>query len=222
MLNLTISFEEIRKRLYSGVISDVLDSLGQTKQTMLPFIRPLDDRLVMFGRARTGLYMDVYHKAEHENPYEVEIRLLDDLAADDVVVLACNGPTNRVAPWGELLSTAARCRGAAGCVTDGLVRDTLRIREMTFPVFHGGIGPLDSSGRGKMMTMDEPVDCASVHVRSGDLVFGDADGVVVIPCEHAEQVLSIALEKAMSEDRSRDELLAGRYLHEVYAKYGVL
>ena len=170
--------------LNAAVLSDTLDSLGLMQQAMKPFMRPLDDTLQLIGRARTGLYMPVYAPpAKGENPYEVEIALVDDLAPGDVVVLACDGPTERIAPWGELLSTASVARGAAGCVTDGLVRDLKQIREMGFPVFCGGIGPLDTKGRAHMVERDVPVMCAGVTVRRGDLVFGDVDGVVVIPQE---------------------------------------
>ena len=104
------------RALNSAVLSDTLDSLGLMQQAMKPFMRPLDDTLPLIGRARTGVYMPVYAPpAKGENPYEVEIALVDDLAPDDVVVLACGGPTDRIAPWGELLSTASRARGAAGC-----------------------------------------------------------------------------------------------------------
>ena len=132
--------------------------------------------------------MPTYSVAEGENPYEVEIALVDDLKPGDVAVFGCGGPTDRIAPWGELLSTASRARGAAGCVTDGLVRDVRQIRAMEFPVFHGGIGPLDSRGRGKMMAMDVPTECGGVLVERGDLVFGDVDGVVVIPQDIAGEV----------------------------------
>src|SRR5215218_886850 len=172
---------ELKEHLHSAVLSDVLDGLGLRDQAMRPFVRPLDDERVLFGRARTGLYMPVYSVRDGENPYEVEIALVDDLKPGDVAVFACGGPTDRIAPWGELLSTAAQVRGAAGCVTDGLVRDVRQIRAMGFPVFHGGIGPLDSKGRGKMMELDCRVVCAGVEVSAGDYVFGDADGVVVVP-----------------------------------------
>ncbi|MGI9154556.1 MAG: RraA family protein, partial [Rubrivivax sp.] len=109
------------KPLSAAILSDVMDSLGLMRQAMKPFVRPLDDSLVLVGRARTGLYMPAYEVKDGENPYEVEIALVDDLKPGDVVVLACNGPTDRIAPWGELLSTAATARGAAGCVIDGLV-----------------------------------------------------------------------------------------------------
>jgi regulator of RNase E activity RraA len=185
-------------------------------------VRPLAEELVLCGRARTGLYAAAYHVAEGENPYAVEIALVDDLQPGEVAVLACNGPTDRIAPWGELLSTAASLRGAVGCVTDGLVRDVRAIKRMGFPVFHGGIGPLDSRGRGHMIARDVPVECAGVPVRSGDLVFGDADGVVVVPSEVEDAVIAAATEKVSGEDRTREALARGLKLADVYDTYGVL
>jgi regulator of RNase E activity RraA len=208
--------------LSAAVLSDVMDALGLRNQAMQPFLRPLDENLVLAGRARTGLYMPAYEVREGENPYEVEIALVDDLKPGDVPVLACNGPTQRIAPWGELLSTAAQARGAAGCITDGLVRDVRQIREMRFPVFHGGIGPLDTKGRARMVQRDVPVECAGVKVRSGDILFGDVDGVVVIPQERAAEVLAKAKEKVAGEGRTRDELQRGRLLRQVFEKYRIL
>ena len=209
-------------RLNAAVLSDVLDSLGLMNQAMRPFMRPLDDALQLIGRARTGLYMPVYEHVAGENPYQVEIALVDDLKPGDVVVLACNGPTQRIAPWGELLSTASQVRGAAGCVTDGLVRDVRQIREMKFPVFHGGIGPLDTKGRARMVGRDVRVDCAGAAVRPGDIVFGDVDGVVVIPREREEEVIRLALEKVSGENQSRDALRRGELLGAVFARLGIL
>ena len=134
--------QSIAQSLYTAVLSDVLDELGFREQAMPPSIRPLDDDLVMVGRARTGVYREVYSVVAGDNPYALEIALVDDLKPGDVAVLGCGGST-RIAPWGELLSTAARARGAAGCLTDGFVRDIKPIRRMRFPVFHGGIAPLD-------------------------------------------------------------------------------
>jgi 4-hydroxy-4-methyl-2-oxoglutarate aldolase len=217
-----IDMTTLKNVLYSAVLSDLLDDFGHKDQAMRPFIRPLDENIPLFGRARTGLYMNTYSVQDDENPYEIEIALVDDLKPGDVAVLACNGPTLRIAPWGELLSTAARCRGAVGCVTDGLVRDIRAIRKMNFPVFHGGVGPLDSKGRGKMMARDVPVDCGGVLIRPGDLVFGDADGVVVIPKGIAEEVIEAATVKIGSENKTRAELEEGKLLIDVYNKHGVL
>lgn len=217
------SFDTSRLRgLSAAVLSDVMDSMGLGTRAMKPFVRPLDESLVVFGRARTGLYMPEYSVRPGENPYEVEMALVDDLKPGDVVVLACNGPTDRIAPWGELLSTACVARGAAGCVTDGLVRDVRQIREMRFPVFHGGIGPLDTKGRARMVERDVPVECGGVLLRRDDLVFGDADGVVVIPHELAEQVVSRANEKVAGENKTRDALLRGEKLSDVFKRYGIL
>ena len=106
-----------------------------------------------------------------------------------------------MAPWGELLSTASRARNAAGCVTDGLVRDVRTIRGMRFPVFAGGIGPLDSKGRGIVMRIDIPVECGGDAVASGDWIFGDVDGVVVIPAAIAEEVITLRWKRSPRRQR---------------------
>lgn len=209
------------EQLYSAVLSDSLDAVGVTNQAMTPAIRPLDETLKMCGRARTGIYMEVAHVEPGENPYELEIAIVDDLKPGDVAVFACGGST-RIAPWGSLLSTATTVRGAAGCVTDGFVRDILEIRRLKLPVFHGGIAPLDSKGRGQIAAVDVPVLCGGVRVAPGDLVLGDADGVVVVPQAVEADVLKVAFDKINGESHSMRELQAGGFLRDVYAKYGVL
>lgn len=208
--------------LSAAVLSDVMDSLGLVRRAMKPFVRPLDEGQMLVGRARTGLYMPSYALREGENPYEVEITLVDDLQPGDVVVLACNGPTDRIAPWGELLTTASMVRGATGCVTDGLVRDVKQIRAMGFPLFHGGIGPLDTKGRARMVERDTRVECGGVSINSGDIVFGDVDGVVVIPQEHEHAVLAKASEKVTGENHTRDALRQGESLASVFKRFGIL
>lgn len=214
--------DDLRSRLYTPVVSDVLDGFGLMRQALKPFVRPLDDSLVLFGRARTGRYQLLDGRPIAANPYELEMDLIDSLRPGEVAVLACDGPTDWVAPWGELLSTAARARGSAGCVTDGLVRDVARIRAMKFPVFHGGIGPLDTRGRAEMVEKDTPVMIAGVTVSSGDWILGDVDGVVVIPARDSDRVFAAALAKIAAEDTTRAELEAGDTLRAVFARHGVL
>ncbi|MEO5702218.1 MAG: RraA family protein, partial [Casimicrobiaceae bacterium] len=115
-----------------------------------------------------------------------------------------------------------RARGAAGCLTDGFVRDVRQIRALGFPVFHGGIAPLDSKGRGKVAAIDVPIACAGVAVNPGDLIVGDVDGLVVVPRAVEEEALARAFAKVDSEDRTRAELVAGARLVDVYARYRVL
>ncbi|HEY8595409.1 MAG TPA: RraA family protein [Devosiaceae bacterium] len=209
------------ERLFTAVLSDALDAAGFKNQAMSPRMRPLDDHLKMCGRARTGIYVEVAHVDEGVNPYELEIAIVDDLKPGDVAVFACGG-SSRIAPWGGLLSTASHTRGANGCVTDGFVRDVLSIRELKFPVFSAGIAPLDSKGRGQVQAVDVPVICDGVLVAPGDLVFGDVDGVVVVPQAIEAEVLRIAFNKIDRETSTMDELRAGGYLADIYAKYGVL
>jgi len=213
--------DQIRQSLYSAVLSDVLDELGFRDQAMAASIRPLDENLTLAGFARTGLYREVFHAVAGENPYELEIALVDDLKPDEVAVLGCCG-SRRIAPWGELLSTASRARGAAGCVTDGMVRDIRAIRALCFPVFHGGIAPLDSKGRGKVAEIDTPIRCGGVAVATGDLVVGDADGVIVVPQAAEAEALRRSFAKVAKENDTRDELAAGARLADVFAKYRVL
>ena len=211
----------IKEKLFCALLSDVMDALGCWGQAMPPRIRPLDDGLVMVGRARTALFVDQYHVAEGENPYELEIRLIDSLMPGEIPVFSC-GASGRIAPWGELLSTASKARGSAGALMDGLTRDIRAIRAMGFAVFAGGIGPLDSKGRGKIIALDVPVEVAGVKVSSGDLVFGDADGVVVVPQAIEAQVIAAAFEKLKGEHSTLADLQAGMKLADVFAKYGVL
>ncbi len=215
------ALSDIRRSLFASVLSDCLDSAGAMDQALPSRIRPLDEASVMVGRARTAQFMEVDGHEPGTNPYELEIALIDNLAKDEIPVFACANPA-RIAPWGELLSTAAQARGAVGALMDGAVRDIKAIRAMNFPVFHGGIGPLDTKGRGRVMAIDVPVRCASVKVASGDLIFGDADGVVVVPRAIEEQVLTLAFEKIKGEKRTLDDLRAGEKLGDVFAKYGIL
>ena len=216
------SLSDLKQRFYTALLSDALDDLGYMSQAMHHKIRPLDASLVMVGRARTALCMDVYDRpGPGENPYELEIRLVDDLKTDEIPVFAC-GSSGRIGPWGGLLSTAAKVRGATGAVMDGFVRDTKEIVAAGFPVFHGGIAPLDCKGRGKVVALDVGIECAGVKVHSGDLVFGDADGVVVVPQEIEAKVIAAAQERLRGERNTLADLEAGESLASVFAKYGIL
>lgn len=214
--------DEMRDTFFCALISDALDELGHMSQAMEPRIRPLDETLVLVGRARTMLYMDVYARpGPDENHYALEIALVDDLKPGDVVVAAC-GKSGRIAPWGGLLSTAATVRGAAGAVMDGYVRDIRHVRELKLPVYAGGIAPLDSNGRGKVVETDVPVECAGVLVHSGDIIFGDADGCIVIPKALEMAVLEAGRKKLMAETNTLNALKAGKKLVDVYNEFGVL
>lgn len=214
-----LDFQTMKSELYTGVLADVLDGLGLRNQSMEPDIRPVHPDMVVLGYARPVLSVDVYRV--RDDCYDNEIAYLDALLPNDLVV-ACTNRSTRTGLWGELLSTAARTRGALGTVTDGYVRDVRRIVQMGYPVFAAGMRPVDSRGRSIVMEYDEPIECGGVPVRKGDLVFGDIDGIVVIPQEVSEEVIAQALDKVHKESASRAELERGGYLRDVYNKYGVL
>jgi 4-hydroxy-4-methyl-2-oxoglutarate aldolase len=214
-------FADIEKHLYTAVVSDSLDELGYRDQAMRENLRPLVPTARFAGFARTITCVDVYHIGP--NPYEIEIESVDSILPGEVVVVSTGGtPSTRNAPWGELLSTAAKARGARGAIVDGLVRDVKKIEELEFPVFAVGIKPVDSKGRGIVNAYNVPAVCGGVRVNPGDLVFADYDGVIVIPPEVLPDVIRLAKEKATSENHSRPELMQGAYLRDVYRKYGVL
>ena len=212
-------FEKIGRQLYTAVISDSLDELGYRDQAMSHYIRPLSPEVCLAGWARTVECVDVDEIPD--DPYEMEIEAVDSLLTGEVAVISTGGSVQN-APWGELLSTAAVARGAHGAVVDGLVRDVKKIEKLGFPVFATGIKPVDSKGRGLVVNYNIPVTCGGVSVFPGDLVVGDYDGVVVVPAALVTEVLDRAVQKVSSENHSREELLRGAFLRDVYEKYGVL
>ena len=212
-------FQLLRTRLYTSVVSDVLDHQGLLDQAMAARIRPIEPSMRLVGRAHTVLTADVYQRPE--NPYVKEIAAVDALQPGDVMVATTNG-SERTCLWGELLSTAARARGATGCLIDGHTRDVTRILEMGFPVFCTGFRPVDSSSRSTVIDYGCPVRCGDVLVNPGDIIFADFDGVVVIPPDLLELTVRLALKKVEGENASREMLEQGFLLRDVYDRYGVL
>ena len=212
-------FGHIETNLYTAVIADSLDTLGFRDQAMSPDIRPVWPGLRLAGWVRTVSCMDVYHAPAE--PYAIEIEAVDSLLPGEVMVVSTI-QSKRNAPWGELLSTAARARGARGAVVDGLVRDTRKIQAMNFPLFSAGMKPVDSKGRGLVIDYNRPIECGGVVVNPCDLIFADEDGVVVIPGEAVADTIRLATEKVTLENHTREELEHGAYLRDVYLKYGIL
>lgn len=209
-------FALIRDRLYTAVVADMLDEVGYEDQTMGPDIRPLRPDLVLVGRTRTFLWRAIYQL--EEIPVGKAIPALDSLKPGDVVVHSTD-PTDRIVQWGGLMSTASKMRGAVGCVVDGLSRDTREILELDFPVYSRGHRPTPSYRRGIVEEYDVKIKCGGVTVFPGQIIFGDRDGIVVIPRDVEDKVLEMALEKVDGEDNTRNDLLKGDLLAVVYERY---
>lgn len=212
----------IKQQLYVAAVCDILDEIGYRNQAMHHRIRPLlpDIKNCGFiGKARTLRWMETDHIPD--NPYEKEIAFMDSLKKGDVAVHSTDSAGTN-APWGELMSTVAKRNGAAGCVCDSQIRDCVKIIEMGFPVYYTGIRPLDSKGRAMVIAYDVPVRCGDVLVKTGDIIFADFDGIVVVPEELSDDVFKRAADKVNSENLSRKELIEGRSLRDVYEKYHAL
>jgi regulator of RNase E activity RraA len=207
------------QQLYTAVVSDAMDQLGIRNQAMREYLRPVHGRKSFAGWARTISCCDIHYIPEES--YKIEIEAVDSLLPGEVAVVGTH-KSLRNAPWGELLSTAAKARGARGAVIDGLIRDVIKIEELGFPVFATGIKPVDSMGRGIVTDYNVPVECGEVLVNPGDFIFADYDGVVVIPKDMVSPVIELATDKVRRENSSRAELMQGAYLGDVFKKYGVL
>jgi regulator of RNase E activity RraA len=208
-----------RELLTSALLADVLDALGHRHSALPPAIRPLRPDFRVLGRAATLSTVPV--AADPSRPYALEMECVDALRPGEVLVATTNGDHGS-ALWGELLSTAARARGAVGAVVDGLTRDAARILAMNFPVFATGFSPLDSRGRLDAISHGQPIRIGGCIVRPGDYVLGDLDGIVVVPVELAEAAFARALDKARGENTVRAELARGRSVRAVFAEHGIL
>ena len=212
-------FNLMPEKLYAAVISDILDSLGACNQAMRADICPIYPGAIVVGRAYPVISADIFKLTE--DPYRGEIEAVDSLKPNDVIVWSTN-QSRRTCVWGELLSTAARARGARGAIIDGYTRDVAQITAMKFPVFAMGRKPVDSAGRSMVIDHGCPAQCGDVLVKPGDIVFGDIDGVVVIPRELEKDVITLALEKVKKENLVRDDLLKRVLLRDAYNKHKTL
>jgi 4-hydroxy-4-methyl-2-oxoglutarate aldolase len=215
----TITLPMMREHLYVAVVCDALDGLGYRRQSPRIALTPLTGRGLLVGRCKTTLWADMFH--EDPQPYELELRAVDDCRPDDVLIAAAGG-SMRSGIWGELLTTAARNRGCIGAMVDGAVRDVEKIAAMDFPVFARGTCPYDSQNRQRVIDLDVPVEMDGVVFSPGDLVFADRDGVVVVPQAAEEEAIRRAWEKVHAENITRDAIRAGMKATEAYQKYGVL
>jgi 4-hydroxy-4-methyl-2-oxoglutarate aldolase len=205
--------------LYSAVVADVLDSLGYRNQCLDASIRSLCASPRVAGRVFTARAKTVDEVPEE--PYKLEMKAVDSMQAGDVLV--CDVGFDRSCGfWGELLTTACLYKGVNGVVMTACTRDLWKLKEIDFPVFGIGYHPADSKGRTDIVAINEPIEISGVTVRSGDLILGDEDGVVVIPEAVIEETLRLSREKVSGENVVRTELANGMPITEAFAKYGIL
>ena len=224
-------FDLIRRKLYTPVVGDILDAMGHTHQILPAAIRPLtalvpptmvepmeqENRNKLVGWACTILENDVYSPQKKAFGYLTEA--LDQLRPNEVYV--ATGAHNS-ALWGELLTATAKVRGAVGAVLDGFSRDTPQVLAQNFPVFCTGCWAQDSSVRTNVCDFRCPIEIGQVTIQDGDLIFGDVDGVLVVPRQIVDEVIEKALEKAAGEKLVRKAIEGGMSATDAFAKFGIL
>lgn len=211
--------EDIKSILYSGVICDVLDHMGYRNQAISGDIMPLTDDSVIFGPAFTSIGTQVYSMPEE--PLTAQCKVVDQLGEDEIYVLVNRGEYT-CAVFGELFANGVLGRKGAGVLLDGFARDIKQLKKMNFPLFYKGRDPRTSKGRCEINECQIPVLFDGVGINPGDYIFGDIDGVVIIPKDIVEEVLDQALATVKKEDEVRAGLQAGESLAQVYAAVGAI
>jgi regulator of RNase E activity RraA len=220
-------FASMRAHLFTAVVGDILDRMGYLHQFLPPEIRPLRDDMVAIGRAMPVLEADFFMTAEAgghgefaAKPFGLLFRALDSLKPNEIYI--ATGASPRYALWGELMSVRALQLKAAGAILDGYCRDSAAILQLNFPTFCYGSYAQDQAPRGKVVDFAVPIEIGAVRIRPGDIVFGDRDGVLVIPREAEKEAIALALEKVVTENSVRKAIEAGMSTEEAFRKYGVM
>jgi regulator of RNase E activity RraA len=220
-------FGLMRSRLFPAVVGDILDTMGLMHQFLPPAIKPVANSMVIAGRAMPVLETNCFTRSEPEGksvlsqqPFGLLFQALDDLAPNEVYVATGSAP--EFALWGGLMTTRAMHLKAAGAVLDGYSRDTSEVLELGLPVFSLGGYSQDQGPRGKVVDYRVPVEIRGVRVRPGDIIFGDQDGVLVIPREAEVEAISRGLEKAATESSVRTAIKNGMSTVEAFKTFGVM
>jgi 4-hydroxy-4-methyl-2-oxoglutarate aldolase len=219
-------FSSLRDTLFTAVVGDVLDKMGWRRQFLPQAIGPLKADMKLVGRAMPVLEADIFDDTSRSagsvgaKPFGLMLEALDDLRPGEVYV--ATGGTFRYALWGELMSTRARYLGAAGAVLNGFVRDAGGIEALGFPTFCRGLYAQDQGPRGKVIDFRVAIEIDGVRIAPGDLIFGDREGVLVIPAAVEAEAVEAALAKASTESRVATAIRGGMGAREAFETFGVL
>jgi 4-hydroxy-4-methyl-2-oxoglutarate aldolase len=191
--------------LSAAAVSDALDRVGLAGQC--PGIRPLDCGFRLLGHAFTVRYAPVGDVKGTVGDY------IDEVAPGQVMVLD-NGGRLDATVWGDILTEVAHRRGLPGTVIHGVCRDVARSLELAYPLFSRGAYMRTGKDRVQAESLNSAVSLGEVRVEPGDLLLGDADGVVVVPRAHEAQVLEVASQIEEKEKQIRAAIAAGMPLAE--------
>ena len=217
------------KALYSAVVYDIMDEQGLPDQCIDLGIAPLTCSMQVAGPAYTVMASpDIRTKDEMPpNPKLADFGVFDLMYPGCVVVVGAAGE-RQSGIWGELMSNASRARGATGIVIDGGIRDARLVREIDgMGVFARYTSPIESLHRSRIHDLEVPISVtgtlsSQIRIEPGDWIFGDEDGVLVIPAEHLDEVLTKSEEAKQIEDKVRADVVAGVPVSQGYQTYGRL
>ncbi len=212
------------QRLYTTLVSDIMDEMDLQGFVLDLNIRPLVPSIKIAGEAVTAraVKYEEYTKKEFIDWARIMLEFLTAGGPLKIYMVHSEG-SGSIATWGEIMSKTARSKGSRGAITDGAVRDTPRILNLRprFQVFARNITPLDAKGRLEYMEYNVPISCGGVKVNPGVLVLADHDGVVVLPRKNATEIISNC-EKRYSIERKVGSLVKGKAsVFDAVEKYGI-
>jgi regulator of RNase E activity RraA len=220
-------FRIAKAELFPALVGDVLDKAGLYHQFLPPAIKPVSNDMVLIGRAYTVLEADVFEELSDttnnpimNKPLGLMFEALDKLQPNDVYV--CTGASPDYALWGGLMSTRALLLKAAGAIVNGYSRDTNEVLQLNFPTFSIGTYAQDQGPRGKVIDYGVPIKINGVSIKPGDIIFGDRDGVVIVPKQVEDEIFTRALEKARGEKQVKKALQEGMSTMEAFEKFGIM
>lgn len=220
-------FNIAKKELFVALVGDILDKMGFQHQFLPPTIKPVDTNFVVIGRAMPVLEADVFEEETKDSknpmmkkPFGIMFEALDDLKEDEVYI--CSGSSPKYALWGGLMSTRALKLKAAGAVLHGWSRDTNEILKLNFPTFSYGGFAQDQGPRGKVIDYRVPIEIEGVRIQPGDIIYGDRDGVLVVPKDAVIEAFQGAIEKARGEQLVKNALENGMSTVDAFQKFGIM
>jgi 4-hydroxy-4-methyl-2-oxoglutarate aldolase len=220
-------FALLKHELQTAVVGDILDQMGCRRQFLPQAVQPLKSAMKIAGRAMPVLEADIFDDGRDTSrgplarkPFGLMLEALDDLKAGEIYI--ATGASLRYALWGELMSTRAMHLKAAGAILDGYIRDATQIEALDFTVFSRGLYAQDQGPRGKVIDFRSAIEIDGVRIEPGALLFGDREGVLVIPRDAEDEAIRRSLEKVKTEGEVGRAIRAGMSTAEAWAKYGVM
>lgn len=216
-----------KTELFTALVGDVLDKMGYYHQFLPQELKPLREDMVIFGKAMPVVEADFFdeqmlnsHNPLINKPFGIMFEALDSLQEDEVYI--CTGSSFRYALWGGLMSMRAMKLKGAGAIVNGYSRDTNEILQLNFPTFSRGTYAQDQGPRGKVVDYRIPIEIGGVRINPEDIVYGDRDGIVIVPKQIMEQVFLKAIEKARGEQSVKKALEVGMSTVEAFDKFGIM